>query len=135
MDGAWKAARAFSVVAFVLGLLLLLSSLFSCCDGFRTLAFGCEAPLYLLLSLSLGLTLLLLDSDACDDNALVKEVELRRENLEFPETCGISQGARLVISAMSFYLVAAVLSFMAHKEEEEEMKEAAEAGLNEPLNA
>lgn len=137
VDGAWKVARAFSIVAFILGILLLISSCFSCCvvEGSGSMTFAWEAPLYLMTSLSLGLTLIFMDSDVCKDNALIEAYDKVLENYDFPDTCSMSQGARLVISSLFFYFVAALLSFLAHKEEEQEIKEAEEEGLSMPLNA
>jgi len=89
--------------------------------------------LYLLTAISQGLTLLLLNSNACKGETLVDIAGIAMQDYSFPETCSMATGAKLVVSATSFWGAAAVASFLAHKSEKEEIAEEVDADLREPL--
>ena len=101
----------------------------------RPATFGWESLLYLLIAISQGLSLLLLGSNACQNNPLVQLQDGILTNVTFPGTYSISTGAKLTISSTVFFFVSAVTSFMAHKAEKEERVEEARDGLSEPLTA
>ena len=77
--------------------------------------------MYLLTSITQGLTLLLLSSNACNSNVLTGLGGPSLSNVSFEDTCSISTGAKLVISATVFWFSAAVASFFAHRAEKAEM--------------
>lgn len=97
----------------------------------RRVTHAFEAPLYLLVALCQGLTLLFLNSDACESNALARLFDDAVRGVEFPETCALSTGGNLVVSSMVFFLLAGLTSFLANKAEKDE--EAYGDGLREPL--
>ena len=76
LDSSWKAARAFSILAFILACVILVVRLcVSCAPDHDAYASGIEsrvAPLYLLTAVLQGLTLLFLNSKACMNNPLVE---------------------------------------------------------------
>ena len=78
-------------------------------------------PLYLLMAIFQGLTLLFLDSAVCkaETNPLLSE----GGSLSWPDTCAISSGAKYFISATVFWVAAAVSSFKEQKALEEELAE------------
>ena len=83
-----------------------------------------------------GLTLLMLGSSACSSGVLLQlPINFEGLNVTCAETCSMSTGAKLNISAMSFWFAAAVASFLAHKQEKEELaaSDGGGAGLDEPL--
>ena len=84
-------------------------------------------------ALSQGLTLLLLDSNACHVDILdtLRNNGGIGDSITFEATCRISVGAKLVISALCFWLAAGCSSFVAHKAEKEEIVDP----LHEPLSA
>lgn len=109
-DAAWQAARAFAVLAVLFALLVLVFKFgvsFTKDGVTAAKRERCAAPLFLLVALCQGLTLLFLRSDACRDNLLV---ELGA--LDFPATCRLSTGARLCIASMVFWLLAALSSIV-----------------------
>jgi hypothetical protein len=122
IDPSWKAARAFSIMAFIFGLFVLIGSCVAGCAiisdrGIKT--YGVLAPGYLLTAIFQGLTLLLLNSNVCRDNGLVKEaMDLTR--VTFTDVCSIGQGAKLIISATVFWFAAAFTSFAARHFEKAE---------------
>ena len=94
------------------------------------------APAYLLTAIFQGLTLLLLNSNACLNNSLVQDLEEGDlQDITFPDTCSLGQGANLVIAATSLWFAAGVASYAAHKAEKEEFAEEVDMGLREPLAA
>ena len=119
LDGSWKAARAFSVIGFVLIIMLLIIKCCVICNSESDpVSAKLDAPLYLLLSLSQGLMLLLLSSKVCKSNPLVEF-----GNVEWQETCSMDTGAKCTISAMVFWFVAAVTSSALQDAKRVEMEE------------
>mmetsp|Transcript_34560 Transcript_34560/g.73632 ORF Transcript_34560/g.73632 Transcript_34560/m.73632 type:complete len:246 (-) Transcript_34560:156-893(-) len=121
IDPAWKAARAFGIISFIFSVIMLVTACISGCANNRgyALTHVWEAPMYLLTAICQGLVLLLLSSNACNNyvlNGLGFSDELL-SNVSFSETCTISTGAKLVISATVFWFCAAVASFLAHRAE------------------
>lgn len=135
-DSAWKAARVFSSLTAIFAITILVVRSFQACSSDPTKRYRANVvgPLYLLTALFQGLTLLLLSSNACKNNELVEMA-----GIEFEETCGLARGANLSISAMVFWLAAAVSSFQEHKAFSEVSEQLLRTGaqpptLNEPLN-
>mmetsp|Transcript_36950 Transcript_36950/g.66461 ORF Transcript_36950/g.66461 Transcript_36950/m.66461 type:complete len:258 (+) Transcript_36950:147-920(+) len=127
IDATWKTAQAFGIISFILGLcMLVFACVFGCATGCGeetgyALTHVWEAPMYLLTSITQGLVLLLLSSNACNSKVLTGLGGDNMSNVTFSDTCSISTGAKLVISATVFWFSAAVASFFAHKAEKAEM--------------
>eukprot|EP00581_Thalassiosira_minuscula_P012029 CAMPEP_0183729952 /NCGR_PEP_ID=MMETSP0737-20130205/31610_1 /TAXON_ID=385413 /ORGANISM="Thalassiosira miniscula, Strain CCMP1093" /LENGTH=215 /DNA_ID=CAMNT_0025962285 /DNA_START=40 /DNA_END=687 /DNA_ORIENTATION=- len=132
-DGSWKAARTFCALTFFFSLFALIAALFVACSASQSgkVTYTWEAPVYLLAALFQGLTLLLLSSNACKDNALVGELDAIISHVTFPDTCSLGPGGKLSISSMAFFFAASVTSFFAHKLEEAEW---VPASMTAPLN-
>lgn len=136
MDASWKAARAFSVLAFIFGILVIITSCITMCDNDPAkITPSWQAPLYLLTACFTGLTLLFLNSNGCHNNTAVKLQDMVLSNVIFPATCSMATGAKMAISSTVFFGVAAVTSFCGVKATKAEvaMNESS-AGLDEPLN-
>jgi len=123
-DVAWNAARAFSIIVFIFAIIAIIVKCTSAClftpdDRYRSGSSGIVTPLYLLLGiLQGGLTFLLLDSNACNDNTMAQV-----EGVTFEDQCSLSAGAKLSISAMVFWLAAGVTSFLEGKAWQSECEE------------
>jgi len=136
LDGSWKAARAFSVIGFVLIIMLLIIKCCVICNSESDpISAKLDAPVFLLLAISQGLMLLLLSSKVCKSNKLVAF-----GNIEWQETCSLDTGGKCTISAMVFWFVAAVTSNAMIKrakaeEEEHDIENNDSTTLTEPLNS
>ena len=121
IDGSWKAARAFSVLVFIFSCIIVGTILYASCFPAKAgYSLGrCMPPLYLLLAIFQGLTLLFLDSTACKANPLLNGLG----SVIFQDTCTISTGAKSFISATVFWAAAAVSSFKKQKALEAELAE------------
>ena len=117
IDSMWKTAQAFAIIAFIMGLFVMIAScVFACAQDENanvSTARAWLAPNYLLLTLFQGLTLLLLNSNACKDNFLVQGATATNPTANFPETCSLNTGANLIISATVLWFAAALASFSA----------------------
>ncbi|KAL7478335.1 hypothetical protein ACHAW6_004104 [Cyclotella cf. meneghiniana] len=135
VDSEWKAARAFSVMALVFGLTLMLKELFSACsykDVKQTTPTSGAG--YLFCSLLSGLSLLLLGSDLCKDNVLSEGLESIYPNSNMSvASCGISTGAKCAISATILWFLAGVTSCRAYKAEVEGAEDELTGGPTTPL--
>lgn len=109
IDASWKAARAFGVLVFIFSCIVLAALLYTSCLPTRAgIKFGrFMPPLYLLLAIFQGLTLLFLDSTACNANPLLEGLG----SFVWPDKCVISTGAKCFVSATVFWAAAAVSSF------------------------
>lgn len=136
IDGNWKAAQAFCIISLILGIIGLVISGIATFATHRpdsVLTHVWEAPLYLLIAICQGLTLLFLNSNACKGEILNELAGVAMTDYNFPDTCSMASGAKLAISATSFWGATAVASFLAHKSEKEEIAEEVGAGLRAPL--
>ena len=59
--------------------------------------------------------------------------EYGMSDITFPDTCSIGTGAKITISAMTFWAASAVASFMTRKAQLQAMEAEAQASLTEPL--
>ena len=129
MDSKWKAARAFSALVLIGGVLFFM---YSVCIGYNQKAARPNAIVgvcYLLLSLFSGLTLLILDSNLCKNNVILGEL---LKQFLFNDQCELSTGANCFISATVFWFAAALCSLSATRSKSEDDDEMGE-GLDEPL--
>lgn len=137
LDATWKAARAFSVLTLISGLVVFIFSYFPCAPNpDKPLTRGWMAPAYFLTAIFQGLMLLLLSSAACTNNVLVQNAPVEywpMRDVAFPDTCSIATGAKLTISATVFWAAAGVASYMAHSAEVKAEGTELQASLTEPL--
>ena len=138
-DASWKAAKAFSIMTFIFAIGILIAYCVAACADFEG---GGEysgtsqimVPIYLIVALCQGLTLLFLNSNACKDNGLVDE-NLASGTIEFPDQCSLGPGAKIVISATVFWACAALTSFQEWKAQQEERTAVEPVSLTEPFTA
>ena len=122
LDDSWKAARAFSILAFIFGFITLVINLAAACarpDNAKAVI----GPGYTLTCIFQGLNLLFINSNACKNNTLVKELNdpsSPMKDIYFQDACSISTGAKFIIAAVVLYFVASILSCVARAEEKEE---------------
>ncbi|KAL9188860.1 hypothetical protein ACHAXT_011350 [Thalassiosira profunda] len=118
VDATWKTAQAFSIMTFIMGFIVLIfSCVFACTIDAEAENVSKQMwvpVLYLVTGLFQGLSLLLLSSNACNDNLVVKRADA--ESLAtFPDTCSLNTGANLIISATVFWFCAAFAAIGARK--------------------
>ena len=104
IDAQWKAARAFSIVAPVIGGFVTFFAWASPCMSFAQALWKQGGCLFLFTSLCQGLTLLFLGSNACVDNQLVFA-----SGLSYPDTCELDWGTKLNISSVVLWFIAGAL--------------------------
>lgn len=114
IDPTWKTAQAFAVMSFIMGIFVLIAScIFACSmdrdDNFVTRSWLAPA-MYFTTALFQGLSLLLLASNACKDNAIVQLATKTSLWATFPDTCSLNKGANLIISATVFWFAAGLAS-------------------------
>ncbi len=131
LDASWKASRAFIILAFIFALMIIVIKTCVLCstdpDGARR-GNGRVYPLYLVLALFQGLSLLFLDSKVCKNNPLVDW----GTDVIWPDTCSLSTGANCIISATIFWICAGLCSFQELKALEEERNEVEPVSLTQP---
>lgn len=128
IDTKWKAATAFSILPLCLGGFSFLWMVAEQCS-LNPHWFDCVV--YLLAFFFQGLSLLLLDSNACKNNSVIQAISDApyHDGVTFPERCSISTGMKCIISAIVFWFLAALTSvdtYMAKRKRED-------APLTEPL--
>lgn len=112
-DSKWKSAKAFSTMALVLGGVLTFWVMLAGCLPFGFYAskkmFQMAGNAYMVCCLFTGLSLLLLDSNACNNNTYIAELmETSTALVTFPETCTMGPGAKCTIAATVLWFVAAI---------------------------
>lgn len=135
VDGNWKAARAFSTMALLVGGIFLFANLISACLSPSRKTSRAEAPAFLVAFFFQGMSLLLLKSALCQDNSLIRQLQkdagiLGNNGVEFQDTCSLSTGANCTIAAIVFWFLAAIASSIGVKTEK---KEEADSAMTEPL--
>ncbi|KAL7545325.1 hypothetical protein ACHAWF_010653, partial [Thalassiosira exigua] len=133
VDAHWKAARAFSTLALVVGGIFLFKNLISGCVAPLRRASHTEAPAFLFACLCQGLSLLLLRSTMCRDNPLLAQLTKQAEALgnarmDFPETCSLAAGANCAVAAVVLWFFASLLASMAVVAERKEEASNGEGG-------
>ena len=124
IDTNWKSARAFSTMTLIIGGIVTFISLLSCIINPSSTAYKAGGMLFLLCCLFQGLSLLMLDSNACKNNIVVDnlEAQFNSENsnqLQFNETCSMGQGAKCAIAATIFWFVAGVAAMKVKPQDRE----------------
>lgn len=131
-------ARVFYVIGGILAIIVIVVQCISLCtiNPMKVSARPWNTILYFLTALFQGLTLLILDSAACDSSVLQGLGDINGiGDIQFEETCRISTGARLIIAAVSFWAAAGCSSYVSNSAAKKEMEEVASTGLTEPLTA
>lgn len=113
IDSKWKSARAFSTMALIIGGCVTFWVFFIPC-GLSSKHIKATGVLLMLCCLFQGLALLLLNSNACKNNALVAELETQLlkspdEGNVYKDECTLSKGANCTIAATVFWFLAAVV--------------------------
>lgn len=118
VDPLWKAARAFSVMALVFCVGMMLVTLYSMCDKVteKELRVSPVTGLgYTVCSLFSGLSLLLLGSDLCKDNTLSDEIMNSFPNNDMNiSSCHIATAGKCSISATILAFLAGAASLHAY---------------------
>ncbi|KAL3790150.1 hypothetical protein HJC23_009587 [Cyclotella cryptica] len=140
-DSYMKSARAFSVMALIVGAGFMFADFISACTSSQTGGRRVASPSiqgvgYILASIFCALSLLILDSDICHDNNLVGQFTSLFPNVSMIATnCHISTGAKCAISASVFYFLAGASSCYVSKVEKSEVAVTEAGGVTEPLIA
>ena len=106
LDASWKAALAFSIITFLLVLIMLIGKCCLMCNSPLTeVSTKCDAPMYLLIALCQGLTLLFLNSKVCKANPIVDF-----DGIVWQDTCSISVGAKCTVSIYGAFFVVSLFT-------------------------
>ena len=111
-DAKWKCARAFSTMAMIIGGVATFWSLLAGCLYPTKKMLVAGSVVYMLCCLFTGLSLLLLDSNAChsnDNSQLVDfQVQSTLADVTFPMSCSMGLGAKCTIAATVLWFAAAI---------------------------
>jgi hypothetical protein len=109
-DANWKSAKAFNTMAMIIGCIVAILTLAAGCVHHSKKMFQIFGMLYMVCCLFTGLSLLLLSSNACNNNLNVALFERAFPllDLTFPDTCTMGVGAKTTISATVLWFVAAI---------------------------
>ena len=101
IDSYWRCARAFSTMAIIIGGVITFWALLGPCFHAGKGSYKTGGMAYMLCCLFMGLSLLLLNSNACHDNNLMTTVveQTPNVNLSFPSSCSMGPGAKCTIAA------------------------------------
>lgn len=110
IDSKWRSARAFSTMTLIIGGVVTFWALLSWCLYPSKQTYKMGGMIYMICSLFQGLSLLLLDSNACHNNSLLTSLqELTPEtNLTFQSSCSMAAGAKCTIAATVLWFFAAI---------------------------
>lgn len=111
IDSKWKSARAFSMMALIIGGVVTFWALLAGCLYPSRGHYRTGGILYMLCCLFMGLSLLLLDSNACHNNPFL--ADLQAESITFPSSCAMAAGAKCAIAATVMWFVAGVAALKA----------------------
>jgi hypothetical protein len=145
-DAKWKSSKAFSTMAIIIGGCVTIWALCAGCLYPTKKMYQLASMLYMICCLFTGLSLLILDSDACNSNILVELLEATSTlGLTFPDTCTSAYGAKCTFSATVLWFAAAIGLLMVAPPERntrvttetrgEEVKEDVKASAEEDLAA
>ena len=106
-DAKWKCAMAFSTMALIIGGVLAFWSLLAGCF-YPTKKMYCAAgTIYMVCGLFTGLSLLMLDSNACIGTSLKTELSALT-GFTYSSSCSMGVGAKCTIAATAMWFVAAL---------------------------
>jgi hypothetical protein len=112
IDSKWKSARAFSTMALIIGGAASIWSLCAGCLHPSKRMFQASGAVYMLCCFFTGMTLLMLESNACKNNLNVKAFEeaFRILDVDFQDSCSMGAGAKTTIAATVLWFAAAIAS-------------------------
>ena len=113
-DTNWKSAKAFNTMALIIGGVVSCVTLFAACSAPSKKIFQIAGMSNMVCCLFTGLSLLLLNSNACNNNLNVEAFKLAFPlvKLTFPDTCTVGVGAKTTISGTVLWFVAAIAACM-----------------------
>jgi hypothetical protein len=112
IDSSWKAARAFSVVALILGCVVTLTLVVLSCisSDFTKRSWSLLVVLCLvILPLFQGLTFLILQSNACRDNAVVTSIGILQGVSSYSDECDWDAGSSANVAAVVLWFAAGMV--------------------------
>lgn len=107
-DSKWITSKAFSIIVGVAGAFALFFGMWSTCLSPSENAWRIIGPLFILLSLFQGLTLLVLGSNMCDGQSMNQRLE-QDYGLTFDDSCSLSMGANMCIASTTLWFVAGAI--------------------------
>jgi hypothetical protein len=112
IDSNWIAARTFNTLALVFGIAATCWSCVAGCVQPSKRMLQATGAFYMLVCFFTGMTLLLLQSNACkaNENVAVFENTFPKLDITFQDTCSLGVGAKTTIAATVLWFVAAVAS-------------------------
>lgn len=110
IDSKWRSARAFSTMTLIIGGVVTFWALLAGWLYPSKQTYKSGGMMYMLCCLFSGLSLLLLDSNACHNNSLITLLQEQTPdiNLTFQSSCTMASGAKCTISATVMWFVAAI---------------------------
>ena len=113
-DANWKSAKAFNTMALIIGGFAVFVTFSAACMEVSKKTLQIVGMLNMVCCLFTGLTLLLLNSNACNNNLNVATFEQAFPSLglTFPDTCTMGVGAKTTVSATVLWFVAAIAACM-----------------------
>lgn len=115
-DSEWKTTQAFAIITVVIGAIMVFWSWLSPCLQFGTKFWKQAGCVFMFCSITQGLTLLFLQSSACNDNAIVQGLV----EGTYSETCEWDFGTKTNISAVVFWAVAGAAMCVVKPPEQED---------------
>jgi len=108
IDSKWRSARAFSTMTLIIGGVVTFWALLAGCLYPSKQTYKAGGMIYMLCCLFSGLSLLLLDSNACNSVMTTLQDQTQDVNLTFPSSCAMAAGAKCAIAATVMWFVAAI---------------------------
>lgn len=110
-DSTWQSAKAFSIIAPVIGGVFWCWICFALCSEMPRSVWRMIGGLFVLNTVFQGLTLLYLNSDGCLNNEFTAFIEGLYPNVTADDTCSMAWGAKTAIAATACWFVAGVSMF------------------------
>uniref|UniRef100_A0A7S4ILA9 Uncharacterized protein n=1 Tax=Odontella aurita TaxID=265563 RepID=A0A7S4ILA9_9STRA len=111
-DSKWKSAKAFSIIAPVIGGVFWCWICFALCFEMSNSLWRKIGALFVLNTVFQGLTLLYLTSEGCLNNEFTGYIEELYPNITADDSCSMAWGAKTAIAATCCWFVAGVSMFV-----------------------
>ncbi|KAL7542302.1 hypothetical protein ACHAWF_009896 [Thalassiosira exigua] len=110
LDSKWRSAMAFSAMTLIIGGVVTFWALLAFCFHPSRRTYKIGGGIYMFCCLFQGLSLLLLNSNACKNNNILVELQqtVPEGTLAFSSSCSLASGAKCAIAATVMWLVAAI---------------------------
>ena len=102
LDPKWKTTQAFAIITAIIGGVALFWTCLSPCGNVSDRSWRMLGLVFLFCSITQGLTLLFLESNACKDNSMM-------DGVSYTGTCEWDWGTKTNISSVVFWFVAGIL--------------------------